>query len=77
MLKPIIVACACVCPEPSRRETVVITLESVTMYDVWLWDQGEQEIEPDPYVQVGPDPDYYPLDDDTFLSEGEADDEAP
>lgn len=56
------VALACCCAQdaaPSlnaRRQVEVVTLQSVTMYDVWLWER-EEEIDADEYA--GADADYY------------------
>lgn len=45
-----------------ERPIEIITLESISVYDLWL---EEQEDDEDDEYQWGPyiDPDYYPLDD--------------
>ena len=58
-------ACLCTCLPPAPRPVVIITLESITMYDAWLWDQddagddyGYEYVEPLPPM---PALNYYPF----------------
>lgn len=64
-----LILCACVCEHaPPKREVETVTLHSITMYDVWLWEQsGDYE---EGYTWQGDEPEpelfgpayYYPED---------------
>jgi hypothetical protein len=65
VIKLLATCCACACAANQARETVVITLESISVYDLWLSDQDETA---DPYDwDFPPEPetliDFYPIDD--------------
>jgi hypothetical protein len=73
----LLIACACTCPGVERKVETV-TLHSITMYDVWLWEQsGDYE---DGYTWADPEPElfgpayyYYPEDEPLDFIDAEVD----
>lgn len=72
MIAAWLIACPCVCVTPPRREVVIITLQSVSVYDLLIAEQAEPDEAEDGWNYYGPpiEPEfYYPVDDEPIDSD--------